>query len=89
MADNRSEAMAQTKEADGKPQAEAVGKPQKRVADNKSVSKPVTDEDVAGRSNASDNTPFSMDGRGSGNSNEHNRRGIFYGNRNKEGWHRL
>lgn len=45
MADNRSEAMAQTKEADGKPQAEAVGKPQKRVADN---SKPVTDEEVAG-----------------------------------------
>lgn len=48
MADNRSETMAQTKEADGKPQAEAVGKPQKRVADNKSVSKPVTDEEVAG-----------------------------------------
>lgn len=48
MADNRSEAMAQTKEADGKPQAEAVVKPQKRVADNKAVSKPVTDEEVAG-----------------------------------------
>lgn len=48
MADNRSEAMAQTKEADGKPQAEDVGKPQKRVADNKAVSKPVTDEEVAG-----------------------------------------
>lgn len=47
MADNRSEAMAQTKEADGKPQAEAVGKPKKRVADNKAVSKPVTDEEVA------------------------------------------
>lgn len=46
--------MAQTKGADGKPQVEAVGKPQKRVADNKAVSKPVTDEEVAGWSNASD-----------------------------------
>lgn len=32
--------VVQTKEADGKPQ--------KRVADNKAVSKPVTDEEVAG-----------------------------------------
>lgn len=40
--------VAQTKEADGKHQAEAVGKPQERVADNKTFSKPVTDKEVAG-----------------------------------------
>lgn len=40
--------VAQTKEAVGKPQAEAVGKPQECVPDNKAVGKPETVEEVVG-----------------------------------------